>query len=350
MNANSNRLFILSVFILTLYGMFKLYSPFLLDITIASLLAVAMSSINIFVQKFVKIPLLSAVLTTLILLLLFFAPIGYAATTLTNSLIHVNYDFVEKVVNFLSNIQFSLPQSLNFLEPNIDSYFANLDKAEIAAKAVSATTFIGKMSAGFLKDMVLIVIFFFFATYYGKTLSVYFQSAMPISTQEANNIFFEVANVMSVVFYSIIMTAILEGVLFAFIGIAYGYDGLMLGILYGFASLIPIIGGALVWLPLSLIELSNGNTTSAIVIALYSFVGIGAVDNFVKPLIIKYVNKLLLKTPVYFNTLLIFFSIIAGLASFGFWGMILGPAITTFFISLLKLFRIIKEKNLQNGS
>ncbi|MDR0762715.1 MAG: AI-2E family transporter [Campylobacteraceae bacterium] len=348
MNANNNRFFILAVFLLTLYGMFKLYSPFLLDITIASLLAVAMSSINIFIQKFVKFPFLSALLTTLTLLLLFFAPIGYAATTLTNSLIHIDYAFIEKAVTFLSSIELPLPQSLNFLE--LDEYFANLDKAAIAAKVVSYTTIVGKMSAGFLKDMVLIVIFFFFATYYGKNLSIYFQSVMPINQKETNAIFFEVANVMSVVFYSIILTAILEGVLFAFIGMAYGYNALMLGILYGFASLIPVIGGALVWLPLSLIELANGNTTSAIVIALYSFIGIGTVDNFVKPLIIKYVNKMLLKTPVYFNTLLIFFSIIAGLASFGFWGMILGPAITTFFISLLKLFRAIKEKNLQEGS
>ncbi|MDR0408457.1 MAG: AI-2E family transporter [Campylobacteraceae bacterium] len=345
---NGNRLFLSGVLILTLYAMFRLYSPFLMDIAIASLLAVAMNSINIFIQKFVKIPVLSAVLTTLVLLLLFFAPIGYAATTLTNSLMHVNYDLIEEMVTFLSNVKLSLPESLSFLEPDIDGYFANLDKAAITAKAVSYATFIGKMSAGFLKDMILIVIFFFFATYYGKNLSAYFISVIPINPKEANSIFFEVANVMSVVFYSIILTAILEGILFAFIGMTYGYNGLMLGILYGFASLIPIVGGTLVWAPLSLIEFSNGNTTAAIVIALYSFVGIGAVDNFIKPLIIKYVNKLLLKTPVYFNTLLIFFSIIAGLASFGFWGMILGPAITTLFISLLKLFRIVKEKSLKD--
>ena len=40
------------------------------------------------------------------------------------------------------------------------------------------------------------------------------------------------------------------------------------------------------------------------------------------------------------NELLIFFSIIAGLSTFGFWGMILGPAITTLFISSLKLLHI----------
>ena len=38
------------------------------------------------------------------------------------------------------------------------------------------------------------------------------------------------------------------------------------------------------------------------------------------------------------DELVIFFAIIAGLATFGFWGMILGPAITALFLTLLKLF------------
>jgi predicted PurR-regulated permease PerM len=37
------------------------------------------------------------------------------------------------------------------------------------------------------------------------------------------------------------------------------------------------------------------------------------------------------------NEIVIFFAILAGLATFGFWGMILGPAITSFFLALLKL-------------
>ncbi|MDR3347338.1 MAG: AI-2E family transporter, partial [Helicobacteraceae bacterium] len=192
-------------------------------------------------------------------------------------------------------------------------------------------------------------VFFFFATYYGKRLAAYFQGVLPMNKKEANDIFMEVANVMSVALYSIVLTAILEGVLFSFVGVVYGYDPLLLGILYGFGSLVPIVGGALIWLPLALAELAKGNIISAFVIAFYSFIVIGAVDIFIKPIIITYVNRILVKTPVYFNELLIFFSIVAGLASFGFWGMILGPAITTFFISLLKLHRSIKERSEDNS-
>ena len=43
------------------------------------------------------------------------------------------------------------------------------------------------------------------------------------------------------------------------------------------------------------------------------------------------------------NELLVFFSILAGLTAFGFWGMVLGPAITAFFMALLKLYEVREE-------
>jgi predicted PurR-regulated permease PerM len=343
--SNTNRIFLTVVLALTLFGMYKLYAPFLMDIIIASLLAVAMNSINIFILRWVKYPLISAGLTTLVLLLLFFVPMGYAATMLTSSLLTLDItSIIDSLTTSLASLHLHLPDALDFIKPDIEEYLSTLDKSAIAAQIVQYASSAGRMSAGFVKDAALIVIFFFFAIYYGKTLSLYFKSVMPIDVVEANGLFFEVSNVMSVVFYSVILTAILEGFLFACVAGAYGYNAIMLGILYGFASLVPIIGGALVWVPTALMQFSSGDTTGAVVISIYSFLGIGIVDNFVKPLIIKYVNQWLVATRVYFNTLLIFFSIIAGLASFGFWGVILGPALTTFCISLLKLFRIIKER------
>ena len=99
------------------------------------------------------------------------------------------------------------------------------------------------------------------------------------------------------------------------------------------------------WIPLCAIEVAHGNTTTAIIIATYSIVVISIIaDTFIKPLIIKYINDKLVKTPTVVNELLIFFAIFAGLTTFGFWGMILGPAITTLFISLLKLYKLLKEK------
>ncbi|MBN2825710.1 MAG: AI-2E family transporter, partial [Campylobacterales bacterium] len=56
------------------------------------------------------------------------------------------------------------------------------------------------------------------------------------------------------------------------------------------------------------------------------------------PIIIKIVQKDMLKSTHEINELLIFFSIIAGMASFGFWGMILGPAITSFLLAMTNIY------------
>ena len=342
---NEHRFFLTAIFLAVIYSIIKLYEPFLMIITIASLLAMATYNINFKLYAIFRNKHVSALLSTLLLLVLLFGPIVYTITSVGGIVNNFDLSMIEKVQTYLRNLDYRLPDALAFLQPNLDDFINNLNIAQISTTALSYLGAIGKNSAGFLKDMLLIVVFFFFALLNGKDLIDYFKSVMPMDAKEVNFVFVEVTNVMSVVFYSILLSAIFQGALFSIIGMVFGYDGLLLGIFYGFASLIPIIGGALMWVPLCALELAHGNVTAAVVIALYSIIVISIIaDTFVKPLFIKYINNKLVKTPTAVNELLIFFAIFAGLTTFGFWGMILGPAITTLFISLLKLYKLLKEK------
>lgn len=161
-----------------------------------------------------------------------------------------------------------------------------------------------------------------------------------MSEEESTTLIDELSSIMGVVFYSIIVNAMFQGILFGIAISFLGYNGVLFGVMYGFASLIPIVGGVIMWLPFMLLEFSLGNQTSGIFIAVYSIVVISLIaDTFIKPLIIKEINKRLLKEgSTQINELVIFFAILAGLSSFGFWGMILGPAITAFFFTLLRFF------------
>lgn len=342
---NEHRFFLTAIFLAVLYSIIKLYEPFLMIITIASLLAVATYNINLKLYKVSRNQYVAAILSTLLLTVLLFGPIVYIITSLGSLANNFDPLMVEKVQTYLKNFDFQLPSSIAFLQPSLTDFIDSINVAQISKTAVAYLGSIGKNSAGFLKDMFLIVVFFFFASLNGKALIEYTKSVMPMDAEEINLVFLEVANVMSVVFYSILISAIFQGALFAALSIYMGYDGLLLGIFYGFASLIPVIGGALMWVPLCAYELAHDNTLSAIIIATYSIVVISIIaDTFVKPLIIKYINDKLVKTPTHVNELLIFFAIFAGLTTFGFWGMILGPAITTLFISLLKFYKLLKEK------
>ncbi len=342
---DKNKIFLSTLFVLVLCAMVVLFKPFLLNITIASLLAIATIPIHKHILRYVKKPVLASTITTVLLFILFFAPIMYAITVLTKEALSFDVNHIKDTIAFFKAYELDLPQSLQSYEPKIKETLASLDVASISSKLLANVASLGKIGAGFFTNMLLIVIFFFFANAYGRDIIEYIKSVLPMENEEIEMIFSEMGNVMSVVFYSILVTAFFEGALFAIVGMFYGYDGFLLGILYGFCSLIPVVGGALMWLPISAYEFANGHTTQALTIALYSIIVISIVaDTFIKPLIIKYINNTILESPTIVNELLIFFAILAGLSTFGFWGMILGPAITTFFLSILKIYKMIKQK------
>ena len=339
-NIKSSRLFLLSLFILSSLGIYILYEPFLPSVSIAFLLAIATYGINFkffAYNKFIK-PLF----ITLLLCLLFFSPMIYFISVISPYLVDFDpKDLLENVYLQKDKLLVYIPE---FIKPIIIDFLKKLDLNSLASNILIIVTTITKLSTNFVKDIILILIFYFFILFYSVDIIKYIRSVIPMSTANKNILISEIGAVMSTVFYSIIANALFQGILFSIIATFFGYNGFLFGILYSFGSLIPIVGGMLLWLPMSLYELIQGHSLNALIIALYSIILISIVaDTFIKPLIIKFIsNKLNLKEKI-LNEFIIFFSIIAGLATFGFWGMIVGPAITAFFASLLKLYQSIKN-------
>ncbi|MDA7818168.1 AI-2E family transporter [Sulfurimonas sp.] len=332
--------FVAILFATSLYWMYLLYAPFLLAITIAALLAISTSTIQTFFEKIFRSKFRGALVSSFLLAILFFAPLGYFLATLTIKLNTIEPEVFVKIQESVTNFIENPPGYLMFLQPYANDVLAKLNMNEFTSNILSLTGTIGSFSAGFLKNAFLIIIFYFFAQYNGTVIIEFIKRVVQMSVDETTLLIKELSSVMSVVFYSILVTAMFEGFLFGIAVSFMGYNGLLFGIMYGFASLIPVVGGILMWLPFMLYEFSTGNTSGAIFIALYTIIVISIIaDTFIKPLIIKGISsKLLDDDDNNINELIIFFSIIAGLATFGFWGMILGPAITAFFLTIMKLF------------
>ncbi|EES89822.1 conserved hypothetical protein [Helicobacter canadensis MIT 98-5491] len=319
-----------------------------MNILIAFLLFIATHSIFQVILKKIKSTFLTSLLMTLLLLVLCFVPIFYVAINLASFAGNIDLASLQKFFtdmqvkilitgkDFLEYLPVALQQQINDLLLSVNS----INWAEILKKALSVVAKISTNSAYFLSDAVFIVIFLFFFYYYGNALGRYCLEIIPIEKQQIKTLYDEVSAVISVVFYSSIVSMVLQGVLFGILMAFYRYDSILLGVFYGFASLIPVVGGTLVWLPVVCYELYLGNVTNAIVIALYSIIIIATLaDNGVKPFVIAFINRILIETPVKINEMLIFFAIIAGLSSFGFWGIVLGPAITALFIAMLRIYQ-----------
>ncbi len=330
--------FLIALFITALFGIYILYKPFFLSITIAILLAVSTSNIQKRLHSITRSNLISALISSILLALLFFAPLGYflaSITMLVNNVDPTHLDILyQKILLWISNI----PPDFEILKKFLQDLFSESTIRDSASKAVALTATLGKYSAHFLKNALLIIVFYFFTQYHGRYIFNFFKNVISLRNQDTIQLSHEISSVMSVVFYSIIVTAMFEGALFGVAISYFGYDGWLFGIMYGFASLLPVVGGVIMWLPFVVYELALDNVMNAIYIAVYSIVIISIVaDTFVKPFIIKWINYKFVKNKEKMNEMLIFFSIIAGLTTFGFWGMILGPAITAFFLAVLKL-------------
>ncbi|EAH4807418.1 AI-2E family transporter [Campylobacter jejuni] len=344
----NGKFFLISFILVILFLLLYLFKGFLLVIIIASLMAVATSNIN---AKFLNLTkghkFLASILTTACMVLLFFAPFVYAMIELAKALKNFDINLVTQTLDYVKNYQFTLPESFNFLEPKIKEFLASVDLNSISKQILSYASSFTKSGAKFLIDMVLICVFYFFANLYGTELVIYLKSIIPIDKKELDDVLSEVGNVMAVVLYSMVIVAIFQGALFGLITMFYGYDGILMGVIFAVSSLIPAIGGALIYVPVSLYEFASNNLNSALVIFIYSVIVISFIaDILIKPLIIKWINKKLVKTPTKINELLIFLAMIAGISTFGFWGIILGPAILTFFVSILRMYVILKDKNL----
>jgi len=123
--------------------------------------------------------------------------------------------------------------------------------------------------------------------------------------------------------------------------IGYKLVGLDYAILLAIASFIssfvPPFGAGFVWFPVALYTFAVKGLYAGAFMFLYGMFVISTIDNFVRPLIMR--------MGVNMPYIVLFFSIVGGLLTFGFVGIFLGPIIftTLFTLALIYEKRILKE-------
>lgn len=338
---SKSNVMITALFILALIGAYSVYQPFVLSWVVAVLLTMATFNLTKTLVVYTGSARISASISTTLLTLLLFAPIVYLATIGVGYISEIDSAGVKDTINALKVLMDDLP----FLNNLSGQYLSDEKITFYIQESTSYLTVAGGEGLGFMKNMFFVVIFYFFLNYYGSRFFDVILALLPVPPVKGIKMMEEVSATMEIVFYSVIVTAIFEGFLFGIIMSYFGFNGLFFGVIYGFASLIPIVGGIVVWAPVSLYAWTKIDSQTAIVIASYSVIMISIIaDTIIKPMIIDVIKEDLLKSTIQINSILIFFSIIAGMSTYGFWGMILGPAVTSFLIAITKVYLDYSEK------
>jgi predicted PurR-regulated permease PerM len=183
----------------------------------------------------------------------------------------------------------------------------------------------------FLLGLFLMIFCLFFFYIDGPNLSRLALRAIPIRREYLVALVNKFKDITRNLFFGYIMVILIQAIMAFIIFSIFKIKGaLVLAVLTFIAVSIPIFGGGLVWLPIGIVKIVNGEFVPGIAFLVCSGLFISTLDNFLRPLF--------LRDRLHLHPLIIFLAILGGVSAFGFNGIVLGPIIVILFLTVLDLF------------
>lgn len=181
-------------------------------------------------------------------------------------------------------------------------------------------------------NIVVALFVLYFMQVHGRAMESYIASMIPFSKQSKHELWTEFFMMVRSNAIGIPILGAVQGAV-AIIGYwIFGVENYVFwGILTGAASIIPILGTMAVWVPISIIVLSSGETANAIGLMLYCFILVGGIDNVLRFTLLKQLGDV--------PPLITVFGVLFGLNVFGMLGLIFGPLILSSIGLLIKVYR-----------
>ena len=192
--------------------------------------------------------------------------------------------------------------------------------------------FIINQAGGSVITFIVMIFFLYFMLVDYREIEHYVYELLPFSEQNRKKISREVYIMVSSNAIGIPLLAIVQGVT-AYIG--YLIFGVPSAFFFAFltclATVIPIVGTGVIWVPLVVYLAIIGDWFNAIGLAIYCSVIVINIDHVIRFI----VQKKLADT----HPLITIFGVIIGLTMFGFWGVIFGPLLLSLFFLLINIFK-----------
>ncbi len=268
---------------------------------------------------------IAAILILIETILCFLIPLALIIWMFVNKFQDANLNprsIIDPVTNVANLIQEKTGYNL-LSKANINSIFALLPR-------------IGQVLMGSITSFAINVLVLLFVLYFmligGKKMENYVNDLLPFNRRNKKDILREFHMVVKSNAIGVPLLAIIQG---AAATIGYMIFGAPAPVLWGvvscFATIIPVIGTAIAWLPLALYLGATGHWGNAIGLSVYALVVVSNVDNLVRSIL----QKKMADT----HPLITIFGVIIGLALFGFMGVIFGPLLLAIFALCVQIFK-----------
>lgn len=333
--------------LLAFYLCWLMLQPFVQVLLWALVLTTSFEPLHARVLARVKHPDLSAFLSCFIVVLVIGVP-----TTL------VGFAVIRELAPAVDALQKMIISLLDPKSPVIGNVLGWLAERGVDIEAVKrqaldqAQAGLGELttnSIGYVRGIVsgifgiiLEIFFIFFTMYYlfrdGEQISEGLYDLLPLERAQTQEIIARTHEVISAGVYGVLVIAGIQGTLG---GLAFWAlrlpSPLVWGVVMSFASMIPMVGSFVVWIPAAIYLLFAGHWIKALLLVLWGTLVIGLVDNFLRPKLVGGRARM--------HELLIFFSVLGGLQMFGVLGLALGPVVVAVTLALIDVLRQASPKH-----
>jgi predicted PurR-regulated permease PerM len=315
------------------YTLYNLFYPFLVPLVSGGIIAVITQPLHTKLVEKTKQVNLSTVLTLLIFILLVFLPLSLIIGILYREISTISTTMVGQTYS-IANINRTLADLLQKM--GLGGFTHSIDVRNYLEQGAAA---IGQRSTalvgGAIGGIASAIIAFMTAFYGLQNHSKIKELAIKYSPFYINDDELVIRRIKDVIWATVngnLILVALETLASAFGFFIFGVSApILLGVLFGLSSLIPVIGSALVWIPVALYEFLQQDYVAAIGVLAWGVMQVLVLDRIVGPLLIEKRARL--------HPFLVLLGVLGGVGQFGILGLFLGPTIVAIGIVGLEILR-----------
>ncbi|MCX6807194.1 MAG: AI-2E family transporter [Patescibacteria group bacterium] len=342
---NFAAIFLMVALVAVLLLAWQLFKPFAVVIVLSVMFTAIFYPVYLKLLKFVRSTNLASVLMCLLVVVCIILPIAGIIALLTKQSFDTYIFFENKIISgefngifnwvnqhlpleYAGNYfkDFAITEHLDIIQ-KVAGYAQNVSSWLVEQGAVLISSATSVVASFFL---MLFTMFFLFKD--GSKFTSFIMDLLPLPAQYEKVIFkkfYDAAySVIVVTFLAAIIQGIIGGIGFWIAGI----QPFIWGVAMAFFSLIPVVGTAIIWVPAVIILLVSGHLVGAIFLTLWGLIAISSTDNLIRIVLIQ--------GKISIHPLIVFFSIIGGLAAFGFLGLLFGPLIVVIAATVLHIYQL----------
>lgn len=346
--------FLVILLLLAIVGVLWLFSPFLEALFFAMILATASyKGYELLLPHCKDSPTMAASAMSTLVFLGVIAPVTYLLVEVSLQVGHLYSDAQ-------SWLGAQDAESLAALNQSLLSYLPLSDQAQASALAQikehsqkilgfiqQTTLFLLQGVLGTTSSFITFIGLSIFALFFfyrdGHSIAQHLKDLSPLENRFDQMIMDRFSALSTVLTLSVLGIAVMQGISFALISWVLGLPGLFIGMAVAVTSFIPVVGAALVWIPIVVYSLLHGDYLTAITITIWGVVVTGfVIDNIMRPLMINKLTKSLKSggegLEVANHTLITVLSTFAGLIHFGVIGLFFGPVIAAMAITIFDVY------------